>query len=981
MRLLKLVNTLLDFSRLEAGRVNAVFQPTNISEFTENIAANFRSAIEKAGLKFEVRCEDINTPVYIDREMWEKIVLNLLSNAFKYTLEGAVYLALTLEDNTVVLKITDTGVGIPAADLTRIFERFHRVQSTLGRSYEGSGIGLALVHELVHLHGGSIAVESQEGRGSEFTIVMPLGIEHLPETQVVDDSAFEHNGMEAAFLEEAAVLINDETTNDLLTSNELPVVLVVDDNADMRRYIKNLLQQQFAVVTATNGEEALQKIEEVKPALVVSDIMMPVMDGVQLLQAIKGNPQTATVPVILVSARAGDEARMEGFEIGADDYLLKPFSGKELLARVRSQLNLTRKREAALQSIYRLFDEVPFSVAALRGEALEIDFINQHNLDLWEMKKEEVIGKPLFEVRPDIRADAEHLHREVYRTGKRFVANEIPVSIIISGVKQQRYFNSAIDPLFDETGNVIGQLATTIEVTDSVLLRQKVEESEAKLFRFLMQAPAAIAVLEGSDHQFVLANDRYQKMFGRSEEQLLHKSVLQAFPESEGQGFHDLLNEIYRSEMPRAIPELPATLNVNGHRTAHYYDTNFQPIRNEKGDITRIMAMVIDVTESVAARKKIEESEKRFRSLANAMPQVVWIGEPNGEVSYYNNQVESFDGAKKMADGNWSWQGMVHPEDIEPTNFAWQYSVANGTTYQQEQRVRMKDGTYRWHLSRALPQKDEGGKVVKWFGTATDVHDQKTLSVQLEQLVAERTKELERSNEDLQQFAHVASHDLKEPVRKVMTFTNRLKNELGITISEKAYLYLSKIESSTLRMYSMIDGVLLYSSLNALEQTKELVDLKELIQHIENDLEIAINEKDATISYEGLPGIEGSSILLYQLFYNLLNNSLKFSHVARKPLIRIDAAVAITEEIKAQQLKPGRTYIKLTLQDNGIGFRSQDSGKIFGTFIRLHSKDKYEGTGLGLSLCKKIVERHGGTIIADGELGEGATFSIFLPGL
>lgn len=280
----------------------------------------------------------------------------------------------------------------------------------------------------------------------------------------------------------------------------------------------------------------------------------------------------------------------------------------------------------------------------------------------------------------------------------------------------------------------------------------------------------------------------------------------------------------------------------------------------------------------------------------------------------------------------------------------------------------------------AFRKKNEEGTVVKWYGTATDIHEQKTTAEKLEQLVSERTAELQRSNDDLQQFAHVASHDLKEPLRKIKTFGSRLNNEFGNQLPEKAKTYVTKMETAAKRMYDMIDGVLLYSSLNAVEQTTENVRLSEVLHHIESDLEVLIQQKNATIAYKNLPTIKGSGILLYQLFYNLINNALKFSEPAETPYIKINAAAVKGRDMKKDlNVKPGTTYLRISIQDNGIGFDSEQSQKIFKTFTRLNAKDKYEGTGLGLALCKKIAERHNGVIYAEGKEGKGATFYVMLP--
>ncbi|HEU0065196.1 MAG TPA: ATP-binding protein, partial [Flavisolibacter sp.] len=436
VRLLRLVNNLLDFSRLESGKVKADFQLTDISSFTRELASTFHSVIEQGGVKLNVECEPGLQKVYIDREMWEKIVLNLLSNAFKYTLKGSITISLTQKKDYVILKVKDTGTGIPDDELPKMFQRFHRVQNAAGRTYEGTGIGLSLVKELVQLHGGQISVKSKLAVGTEFTVSIPMVGDHFALGNKIQKETEPDTALSHAFIEEADSLIMKHEPLNGLDKRNASTVLVVDDNSDMRSFIKNILQRNFNVITASNGNDALLKIKKNKVNAVITDVMMPVMDGIQLLKIIKEDPRTSTLPVILVSARAGDEAKIEGFDIGADDYLVKPFSSMELLARVRSQISIAKKRHKVLSDIYNLFDEVPFAVAALKGPDLIIEYINQHSLTIWQQSREEVLGKPLFEARPDIRKNAAPLHEEIYRTGKRFEAREVPIEMFINGKMQ-----------------------------------------------------------------------------------------------------------------------------------------------------------------------------------------------------------------------------------------------------------------------------------------------------------------------------------------------------------------------------------------------------------------------------------------------------------------------------------------------------------------------------------------------------------------
>jgi signal transduction histidine kinase/DNA-binding response OmpR family regulator len=336
-RLRRLVDDLLEFVSIEAGRTAAVRVATDLAATTAELAGVLRAAAERAGLTLTVDCPPLPRPAAVDPRMWEKVVLNLVANAVKYTFVGGITVSLRPDGDAVVLRVSDTGVGIPAAELPALFERFHRVTDSPARSREGTGLGLAMVRELVGLHGGTVAVESEPGSGSTFTVRLPFG---EPDSDAAPPPS--PAGVRAA----ALTPWDDDLGWQGRAAEPLGTVLVVDDNADMRAYLTRLLSPSWTVRTAPDGEEALRDVARVCPDVVLTDVMMPGLDGFGLLRALRDDPGTRAVPVVMLTARAGQEAAVEGFDAGVDDYLPKPFESAELLGRLRAVLERSRGRRA-----------------------------------------------------------------------------------------------------------------------------------------------------------------------------------------------------------------------------------------------------------------------------------------------------------------------------------------------------------------------------------------------------------------------------------------------------------------------------------------------------------------------------------------------------------------------------------------------------------------------------------------------------------
>jgi PAS domain S-box-containing protein len=489
IRLLRLVNTLLDFARIEAGRAQATYQPTDLRVLTEDLASNFRSACERAGIRLLVDCESVPDPVYVDREMWEKIVLNLLSNAFKFTFEGEIALRIRDADNGVVLTVSDTGTGIPPDELPRMFERFHRVENARGRSHEGSGIGLALVSELVKLHGGSICVESELGQGTKFAVRIPKGTAHLPAERLRASTATSSTSLATAaeaYVSEALAWL-PAAPEAAAPRPDLPRVLLADDNADLREYARRLLAEHYEVHVVADGQAALEAAHELRPQLIVSDVMMPRLDGFALIRAVRADPQLRPIPIILLSARAGEEARIEGLDRGADDYLVKPFNARELLVRAGTLIRsaeLRRRAEEARAQFETLLNEAPLGVM-LVDEDFRVAAVNPIALPL--IGETDLIGRDFDAV---VRtawssADGEEITRRLrhtLQTGEPQVVPEFIARRRDRNVVEYYEWQVHRIPLPDGRRGVVCYFR---DISRTVLAREALREADSRKDEFL----------------------------------------------------------------------------------------------------------------------------------------------------------------------------------------------------------------------------------------------------------------------------------------------------------------------------------------------------------------------------------------------------------------------------------------------------------------------------------------------------------------
>jgi len=498
VRLQKLVNTLLEFSRVQAGRAQAAFEPVDLAALTADLASTFRSTVESTGMQLQVDCAPLPAPVYVDVGMWEKIILNLLSNAFKFTFEGAISVTLRADadQKAVTVTIADTGIGIGADQLPRLFERFYRIESARSRTHEGSGIGLALVHDLVALLGGAIRVDSTLGRGTQFRITLPLGMAHLDPAQIRARQEGAAIGASAgAYVSEAAGWIGLQLRPALpisetsLTPIASERVLIVDDNADMRDYLRRLLEPRWQIEIAADGVEALEAIKRQRPDVVVSDVMMPRLDGFGLLAVLRDDPSTRELPLLLLSARAGEEARVEGLQAGASDYLVKPFSSRELVARIDALILRQRGRAVernATRRMQAIFSQAPVAIAILRGPEHVFELANERYHEL--VGHRALIGLPVRRALPEV--EGQHIFElldTVYATGKPYVGRSVRVDIDRGDPPSpvECFFDFVYQPLYGEDGVIEGVAVVVFEVTELAVAKRAAEGANRSKDEFL----------------------------------------------------------------------------------------------------------------------------------------------------------------------------------------------------------------------------------------------------------------------------------------------------------------------------------------------------------------------------------------------------------------------------------------------------------------------------------------------------------------
>lgn len=765
-------------------------------------------------------------------------------------------------------------------------------------------------------------------------------------------------------------------------------VLLVGTNIDPRAH--RLLAKSYVTDVAPDAASALRQITQNRPDVVISTIPAPVIDGFSLVQCLKSDPKTAVIPVIQIVEKETERTPDGGDQL-ADDYLVKPFSAQELVTRVRIQLAVAQTRSQGERNLRNVINQAPVGITVLQGKDFVFEAANTNYLSLIGKNQDEVIDKPLLIALPELKNQGIfELLTQVVETGEPYFGNEFPVTLKRYGKDELVYFNFVYQPLREEN-TITGVLVVASEVTTLIKSKYALQESERQFRNLVMQSPIPMTIFRGPEYVIEIANDTLLKtIWKRPLSEVQGKKLLDLFPELNNQQFPDLLANVFKTGIPYTEKEALAYVNSPEGMGRYYLDFEYAPLFDTDNSVSGIMVTVNDVTEKVEARLSIFEAEQRSRLAIEAAEMGTYDWDMVTDDFQYSDRLAAIFGfSLDRFHPQKEFSSAIHPDDVPVRIRAFEEAKKTGRLF-YEARLSRPDHAIQWVRFTGKILVDQEQKNRRLLGTALDITQQvearknlEEIALELEKRVIERTLELQNSNQELvrtnhelEQFAYIASHDLQEPLRKIQTFIEILQET--VPDPEASKVLLTKISSSAQRMSALIKDVLNYSRLTKTDDQFTTTDLNLILTNVKTDFELLIEQKGAIITNDPLPIITAIPLQLNQLFSNLIGNSLKFAE--KHPEIHISTEILPQGNIpNIPHLKPNTHYLKLKFKDNGIGFEQQYAEKIFTIFHRLNGRKSYSGTGIGLALCKKIVENHKGFIFAESALDQGASFTIYLP--
>lgn len=654
---------------------------------------------------------------------------------------------------------------------------------------------------------------------------------------------------------------------------------------------------------------------------------------------------------------------------------------------VTQQVVSRKKVEASELKLRKVIEESPVATALFKGKDLIIDVANDFVIEMYGQGPN-IIGKPLQEVLQN----GEHFIKilnKILETGLPHEGKEAVYQMMVNGITKTYIMDFIYKPLIDAEGKVESILAVAVNVTKQVIARKTAEESEQKLRTIVANAPAAIAMFMGRKLIIENPNQTFIDVAGKGPD-IIGKPLAEAIPELKDQPFLQMLDDVFTSGKTVQTHGSLIKIIQHGMQVEKYYDFTYTPILDSNGKVYAILDIAIDVTEQMLNRQKLEKSEQEIRSLIESapFPIAVYIGREM-RIQFANQNIIDVWGKGNNVIGKLFSE--ILPELDNQQIFEQLDNVyTTGIPFHaKNQRVDLVVDnilqSYYFNYS-FTPLFDADGTVYGVMNTAAEVTDLNLAKLKIEEIVSARTRELatandklQKSNAELAQFAYIASHDLQEPLRKISMFTQLLESRIGNDLDAHSKIQLNKISSAAIRMNTLIKDVLSYSEL--IKETEEFVtiDLNQIVENTLVDFELLIEQKNVLIQYQALPNIEAIPLQMSQLFGNLIGNALKFSRTDIKPMIIITSSVLTQHEKQLMELNLQTEYYKIMVSDNGIGMNPENIDKIFNIFQRLHRKSEYEGTGIGLAMCKKIALNHKGNLNAIGSSEKGAVFNVILP--
>lgn len=854
--LLKQVNDLLDISKLDAGKMAARYVETDLAHLLRLIGGHFDALALERGITFMASAPETMV-VQVDPDKVERVLLNLLSNAFKFTpAHGRVVMSLRLGESgkTAVLSVQDSGPGVKKEDRELIFERFRQSDGGSNRQFGGTGLGLSIAGEFVALHGGTISVSEAPGTGALFQVELPT---HAPAghtvclPQAAAAEADELGAIVKGTLEELRPVApaRSAARQGTTTHAGRPTVLVVEDNHELNRFIVETLSTEFDVASACNGEEGLAQIKELRPDLVVTDIMMPKVSGDQMIAAMRSNPEFDRIPVIVLSAKADDELRVRLLERGAQDHVTKPFSGVELMTRVRNLVTMKRTQDQLAAAVARL----ELQSAAKSSQLAE---------------------------------------------------SEDRFRLMVASIKDHAIF------MLDPEGVVTSWNAGAQSVTGHAH-----DQAVGRYFAFLYSE---------TDRQATRPSRHLEN--ARATGQCLAEGVW-----------------------------------IRSDGTPYHAEAVLSRMNDEQGRLVGFVSVIRDVTQRKRALEAAKESEAKFRTIANAMPQMVWSTLPNGHCDYFNDRWYQFTGVAHGSTEGEAWSNTFHPDDRARAWAAWRESLRTGKPYEIEYRLCHHSGQYRWTLGRALPVTDDAGSIVRWMGTCTDIHDQK--------LTQEALQEAHRRKDE---FLAMLAHELRNPLAPIMSGAHLLS--AGYLAADRVKQISGVISRQAVHMTGLINDLLDVSRVTRglVELDSSPVDMKDVITEALEQVRPAVDAKshhlDVHFSSRNAT-VFGDKKRLVQVLTNVLGNAVKYTPNHG----RITLGMSVTH-----------AQVQVTVSDNGVGMSAQLAGQAFELFVQgERTSDRAQGgLGIGLALVRSLVKLHAGTVdLHSAGEHQGSTVTICLPRL